>query len=70
MKKINNTNAISILLRLSKVSNQYYAAIDAKTTDLRDFGISTEQFAQLGDAVESVVRQLLGEKIRSPESKL
>lgn len=69
-KSKNTKTSISILLHFSRVGNAHYVAIDGNMIDLKDYGISPENFSRLGDEIQNAVRDVLDFKIAPPESKL
>jgi hypothetical protein len=61
-KPKNPKTAISIFCHISKVKDKYYVAIDGNPHELDEFGISNDQFAEIGDNFEKVVQKALGIK--------
>jgi len=58
--KSKDTNkVISIWLHLSKVDDRIYVAIDSRTTDLKDFGISHEMYDRLGHEIEDIFNKVI-----------
>ena len=53
-KSPDTKTAISIWLHLSKVDGRVFVAIDSRTTDLKDFGISMEMYDQIGNGLQDV----------------
>ena len=58
-KSKNTKTAISIFLHLSKVGDKHYVAIDGNPIDLKDFGITPENFSRLGDEIENVLQKIM-----------
>ena len=61
-KSKDTKTAISIWLLLSKVDGAVYVAIDSRTTDLKDFGISNEMYDKLGNEIQDAFNRVMTNK--------
>lgn len=55
-KSKNTKTAISMFMHISRVDEKIYVALDANPHDLKEFGISMEEFGELGDSIKSAVQ--------------
>ncbi len=55
-------NQISVLLHLSRVMDNIYVGIDAKPSDLKEFGITMEMYQELGNEIQKIFTRILVQK--------
>lgn len=61
-RRLKECNAIQINIYLSRSQGKLFVAVDGNYHDMKDFGINSEQFQELGNEIDAICQKIVGEK--------